>query len=89
VLDKPNPVSDRMLAKHLVSLYFVTSTVKPAAIDPKTMRDYIAYATAHVHPTISDDAQKDLIEGYLDMRRMGGNKKTITATPRQLESLIR
>lgn len=26
---------------------------------------------------------------YADMRRMGANTKTITATPRQLESLIR
>lgn len=38
---------------------------------------------------ISDDAERELIEGYLEMRRMGGNAKTITATPRQLESLIR
>jgi|JI10StandDraft_1071094.scaffolds.fasta_scaffold558614_1 DNA replication licensing factor MCM4 len=26
---------------------------------------------------------------YVAMRRLGGNKKTITATPRQLESLVR
>lgn len=38
---------------------------------------------------ISDDAERELIEGYLEMRRLGGNAKTITATPRQLESLIR
>src|SRR4051812_18679694 len=29
------------------------------------------------------------MKGYVDMRKLGGNKKTITATPRQLESLIR
>ena len=33
--------------------------------------------------------ERELIEGYLEMRRLGGNAKTITATPRQLESLIR
>ncbi len=26
---------------------------------------------------------------YVAMRKLGGNKKTITATPRQLESLVR
>ena len=30
-----------------------------------------------------------LVKCYTDMRSMGNNKKTITATPRQLESLIR
>lgn len=31
----------------------------------------------------------DLVQEYVKMRSMGNNKKTITATPRQLESLIR
>lgn len=30
-----------------------------------------------------------LIQAYSDMRRLGSNKKVITATTRQLESLIR
>jgi len=38
---------------------------------------------------VSDDAERELIEGYLRMRRIGSSAKTITATPRQLESLIR
>jgi DNA replication licensing factor MCM4 len=42
-----------------------------------------------VHPEISDDAERELIEGYLEMRRLGVSAKTITATPRQLESLVR
>ncbi len=32
---------------------------------------------------------RDLIRGYLGMRRLGSSEKSITATPRQLESLIR
>jgi DNA replication licensing factor MCM4 len=31
----------------------------------------------------------DLIQEYVKMRSLGNSKKTITATPRQLESLIR
>lgn len=38
---------------------------------------------------MTDEAEKRLIAAYLDMRRMGSSSKVITATPRQLESLIR
>ena len=58
-------------------------------IDQSLLRDYIQYARRFVQPQITDDAERELIEGYLDMRRLGGSAKTITATPRQLESLIR
>ena len=44
---------------------------------------------AQVHPVISEEAATDLISAYVAMRRMGGSKRIITATPRQLESLIR
>ena len=37
---------------------------------------------------MDDQAEKRLLEGYLNMRKMGSSKNIITATPRQLESLI-
>ncbi|EGG16546.1 MCM family protein [Cavenderia fasciculata] len=37
----------------------------------------------------ADEAVEGLVEGYLEMRSKGDGKRTITATPRQLESLIR
>jgi DNA replication licensing factor MCM4 len=41
-------------------------------------------------PEISDPAAELLVRGYLSMRQLGGRGgKTISATPRQLESLIR
>lgn len=51
----------------------------------------MSYARANVHPKISDEAVNGLIEGYLTMRRFGASRasKVISATPRQLESLIR
>jgi len=59
-------------------------------ISQSFLRDYIQYARTHIHPVITDLAARDLIAGYLDMRRAGGTgSKTISATPRQLESLIR
>ena len=60
----------------------------------KVLTEYITYARANVHPEISDGAAKLLVDGYKRMRAVGrvaggGGKKIITATPRQLESLIR
>ena len=50
---------------------------------------YISYARRHISPTISNAMKKTFVSEYSKMRSMGVNKKTITATPRQLESLIR
>ncbi|GJQ12006.1 hypothetical protein GpartN1_g3797.t1 [Galdieria partita] len=65
-------------------------------LDSTTLASYISYAREKVHPKLTDDAVQRLTKGYVEMRRMGnasknwsGGIKTITATPRQLESLIR
>lgn len=50
---------------------------------------YIAYAREKVDPKLCDDAAKALVDGYLEMRGGGRGGSNITATPRQLESLIR
>lgn len=68
--------------------------IGPQLIRMKLLTEYIAYAKRHVHPRLSAAARDALIAAYLDLRRMGGgagaaSKKNITATPRQLESLIR
>lgn len=59
----------------------------------KTSRDflakYISYARRFVQPVIPDDMVEVLVQEYQKMRSMGNSQKTITATPRQLESLIR
>jgi DNA replication licensing factor MCM4 len=54
---------------------------------------YISYARANVHPTISAEAGRQLVESYVEMRKLGQDvrsaDKRITATTRQLESMIR
>lgn len=50
---------------------------------------YISYARRFIQPVIPDDMVDVLVNEYIRMRSMGNNAKTITATPRQLESLIR
>ena len=57
------------------------------------MTSYISYARANVHPVLSSEAGKALIEAYVEMRKLGQDvraaEKRITATTRQLESMIR
>lgn len=90
VLDKADEKSDRRLAKHLVSLHYKEPPETAAAVIPiSLLTDYVSYAKSHCQPKLSDEAAEMLIEGYVDMRRLGGSKKIITATPRQLEALVR
>ena len=59
----------------------------------KTTRDflakYISYARRAIQPVIPDEMVDVLVQEYSRMRSMGNSAKTITATARQLESLIR
>ncbi|KAL7500050.1 hypothetical protein ACHAWT_009921 [Skeletonema menzelii] len=94
ILDAPNVDNDRMLGQHLVGLYYETPNVVEPPLDHGLLRDYIAYARENIHPELSDLASRELISAYIEMRRggsggNGGRGRTISATPRQLESLIR
>jgi DNA replication licensing factor MCM4 len=53
------------------------------------LREYIAYARATCKPKLTPEAAQKLANAYADMRAMGMSRKTVSATPRQLESLIR
>eukprot|EP00981_Chlorochromonas_danica_P009140 scaffold2507_cov257-Ochromonas_danica.AAC.18 len=67
--------------------------------DQSFLRSYILYARYYIFPEISAEAEPVLQEAYLAMRSLGGGgaggggsrrvQHHITATPRQLESLIR
>lgn len=93
ILDKPDKETDRRLARHLVSLYHPDDERAEASADSVSqdfLRDYITYARHYVQPEIGNEAVEILVNGYLGMRALGGRgAKTISATPRQLESLIR
>lgn len=96
ILDKVNEDLDRELATHLTSLYLQDS-VKTGASDDilsiEFLTMYINYAKQNVHPKLTPDAGEELTKTYVNMRRMGddpdSDKKRITATTRQLESMIR
>ncbi|CAA0826578.1 DNA replication licensing factor MCM4 [Striga hermonthica] len=94
ILDKADEQTDRRLAKHIVALHFDDpDSSEQDVIDLPTLTAYVSYARQHIHPQLSDEAAEELTRGYVEMRRRGNfpgsSKKVITATPRQIESLIR
>ncbi|ATY58754.1 cell division control 54 [Cordyceps militaris] len=97
MLDRVDEKMDRRLAKHLLSLYIEDKPQSaPSAADilpVEFLTMYISYARANIQPTISEEAGKELVECYIAMRALGQDvraaEKRITATTRQLESMIR
>ena len=90
-LDKADEQSDARLATHLVSLYFKDNNKDKIKghFAVKQLTKYVSYARKNCHPRLTAPAKERLIEHYVEMRQLGERNKTITATPRQLESLIR
>lgn len=95
VLDKVDEANDRRLAAHLVGLYLEdrpdTGGLDILPVD--TLTAYITYARAKVSPVLTEEATNALVAAYVDMRKVGEDARTqerrITATTRQLESMIR
>ncbi|KAF2478320.1 MCM-domain-containing protein [Lindgomyces ingoldianus] len=96
VLDRIDEQNDRRLARHLVGMYLEDApdnASKDEILSIEFLTSYISYARANIHPKISDGAQKALVNAYVAMRALGADiraqERRITATTRQLESMIR
>ncbi|RDA88200.1 hypothetical protein CP532_6790 [Ophiocordyceps camponoti-leonardi (nom. inval.)] len=97
ILDRFDEKADKRLAKHLLSLYLEDKPHSaPNARDMlpvEFLTSYISFARANVQPTLSAEAARKLVDCYVDMRSLGQDvrsaEKRITATTRQLESMIR
>lgn len=97
VLDAQNEAMDRKLAEHLCSLYTkktdqVDSSESAGGVerlDPQFFSEYISYARRTCHPVIGEAAADELVSTYVQLRKSGGSSKSVTATPRQLDSLVR
>ncbi|KAF4665888.1 DNA replication licensing factor, mcm4 component [Perkinsus chesapeaki] len=99
ILDLGTERSDRTLASHIVKLFSkldddandATQSANTPPLDLETLARYIAFGRS-LKPRLTDAALEALTDGYLKLRHYntsGAVGKTITATPRQLESLIR
>lgn len=96
ILDHIDEQNDRRLARHLVGMYLedTPDNASKAEIVPiEFLTAYISYARTNCHPKITDPAQKALVDAYVAMRALGADvrsqERRITATTRQLESMIR
>ncbi|RLV92978.1 DNA replication licensing factor MCM4 [Spathaspora sp. JA1] len=96
ILDKVDESIDRQLAKHLTSMYLEDrpETVNEGYVLPiELLSGYIQYAKENFNPKLTIEAKQELVRNYVDMRKQGedvrANEKRITATTRQLESMIR
>ncbi|KNE72984.1 hypothetical protein AMAG_17202 [Allomyces macrogynus ATCC 38327] len=98
ILDVPDETYDLRLAKHLVGLYMADrpESAETDVCSAALLTKYISYAKHTVHPEINDDAAEALVKLYVEMRKLGSardgsgaSSKTVTATTRQLESMIR
>jgi replicative DNA helicase Mcm len=87
--DIPSEREDAALADHVLG--FHAEEAQPGEfLPPELLRKYIAYARAHVHPRLSQEARARIREFYVRMRgRSEGAGSPIAITPRQLEALIR
>ncbi|CAI6335361.1 unnamed protein product [Periconia digitata] len=96
VLDRIDEMNDRRLARHLVGMYLEDTPENASRneiLPIEFLTAYISYARTNIHPTITDSAQKALVDAYVAMRALGADvrsqERRITATTRQLESMIR
>ncbi|KAK9447482.1 MCM2/3/5 family-domain-containing protein [Limtongia smithiae] len=96
ILDKVDEQADRRLARHLAGLYLedTPETGTPMEILPiEFLTMYISYARQNINPVISIAAKDELVKAYVELRKLGEDvraaEKRITATTRQLESMIR
>ncbi|KAG8959889.1 hypothetical protein FRC03_007333 [Tulasnella sp. 419] len=95
VLDKIDESLDRRLAEHLVGLYVedAPATAGYDILPIETLSAYITYARSKIQPKLSNEASAELVSSYVALRSMGEDPRTkerrITATTRQLESMIR
>lgn len=96
VLDQVDETLDRKLAQHLVGLYLedAPNTGGYDVLPLDELSAYIDYARTNIHPVLSSEASDELVASYVSLRSIGASdprssEKRITATTRQLESMIR
>lgn len=92
LIDSQDDGRDTELARAILNLYApaeLRETKHHNTVPMSFLTRYITYARLYCKPKLTEEASKALIYGYVEMRKIGTSRNTITATPRQLESMIR
>ncbi|KAK6581850.1 hypothetical protein PZA11_005547 [Diplocarpon coronariae] len=97
IMDRIDETADRRLARHLLSMYLDDKPQSASSgmeiLPIEFLTSYISYARTMCQPRISSEASEELVNAYVEMRKLGEDvraaERRITATTRQLESMIR
>ncbi|EAN80175.1 minichromosome maintenance (MCM) complex subunit, putative [Trypanosoma brucei brucei TREU927] len=77
-----------ILLQHDGEVYLEGTEEKPY-MPARVLSQYIAFARENIHPRLTGASHKQLAASYVEMRRARGSTRTVSATLRQLESMIR
>lgn len=86
LIDKNDELNDKKVAEHILNMY-VGNSEEIRTISPELLKAYIKESKA-ISPILTAQSIDYLSECYVELRQLD-NGKTITATTRQLESLVR
>ncbi|KAF1984375.1 putative DNA replication licensing factor Mcm4 [Aulographum hederae CBS 113979] len=96
VLDRVDEQADRRLARHLMGMYLEDNpenASREEILPIEFLTSYISYARTNIHPRLTPSASHALTDAYVALRSLGADVRSqdrrITATTRQLESMIR
>lgn len=94
MIDKVDSNADRRLAKHLTSMYLddiPENGAQEEVVSVEFLAKYVSYVKQNLHPQITNAAKDELVRIYVQMRSLGegATHRRITATTRQLESMVR
>ena len=87
IRDTPSRERDTGIAKHIIKLHTPRGIEKRTLLDADMLTKYLGYAK-RFDPSLTTEAEDKILEYYLKLRNIDSGVM-ITATPRQLEGLIR
>ncbi|MFH1402753.1 MAG: minichromosome maintenance protein MCM [Candidatus Altiarchaeota archaeon] len=82
--------TDRAIASHMLKMHMSEDEMDEISpeLEIDFLRKYIAYARMNIRPMLTEDAAEKIKEYYVAIRARGKGG-TASATPRQLEALVR
>ncbi|KAM0681774.1 MCM DNA helicase complex subunit [Glugoides intestinalis] len=86
LVDKAEEKADKKVGEHILGMY-LGETEEAKGISPELLKAYIKEARK-INPILTTQAIDALVDAYVDLRQLD-NGKSVTATTRQLESLVR
>lgn len=86
LVDKNDDQNDKRVADHIISMYTGDCETAPY-VSPGLLRAYVKEAKK-ISPVLTEQSIDALVDAYVGLRQLD-NGNSITATTRQLESLVR